>query len=123
MQFQPDYSLFSEITQFCQDWGHRLRQHRLAAACCAMKPSGYWEVSNEISTSSISTTGSERCRAACRLASCKGASLSVAAGALDHRLSRGRCERHHRTPDWSMAIGEARTAIHHREPGGRCRQY
>ena len=58
-----------------------------------------------------------------RVAHRTGASLSVAAGALDRRHSRRRRGRHHRAPDRSMAVGAARPAIHHREPAGRRHQY
>ena len=38
-------------------------------------------------------------------------------------IRRRRRDRHHRTPDGSMAVGAARSAIRHREPAGCRRQY
>ena len=48
-----------------------------------------------------------------------GASLSVAAGALDRWLGRRQFARHSRAPNGSLAVGAARPAIRHREPAGR----
>ena len=42
---------------------------------------------------------------------------------IDRRLYPGRQHRHHRAPDGSMAVGAARSAIHHRKSTGRWHQH
>jgi hypothetical protein len=79
--------------------------------------------SNETSPPTISASSSGRCRAAGRVASCAGARLSDAAGALDRRLCPRRHHRHHRAPDRSMAVRAARPAIRHRKPDRGSHQY
>src|SRR5262249_23090054 len=65
---------------------------------------------NETSPPKFSVSGRGRCRAPGRVASCAGASLSVAAGA-HHRARYRRCrKRHPRAADGTMAVGAARAA-------------
>src|SRR5262249_41448052 len=56
-----------------------------------------------------------RCRAAGPLADRWGASVSDAAGALDHRVCSRRLRRHHCTADGAMALRATRSV-------GRCRK-
>src|SRR5262249_6586942 len=72
--------------------------------------------------SSISASGRGRRLAAVRVAHRIGASLSGAPGAHHCRLCCRWHDRHHLTPHWTIAVGAARTAIHHREPTRRQRQ-
>src|SRR5262249_47056694 len=69
----------------------------------------------------IPASGRGRCRTAGGVAHRDGASLSVATGALDRRLSGRRRGRYRRAANWSMAVGAARPAIRDREPA-RCQQ-
>ena len=78
---------------------------------------------NETSPPSISATGRGRCRAAILIAIHLGASVSVAAAALDHRISaRWRC-RHRGSDHGTVVVGAARSTDHHREPARRQHQY
>src|SRR5262245_57191685 len=52
-----------------------------------------------------------------------GASLSVAAGALDRRFFAGRLRRHSCAANCAMALGAAWPAIHYREPARGRHQY
>jgi hypothetical protein len=70
---------------------------------------------------SISGPGSRRCRAAGRPALRVGADLSNAAGAHRCWLPAWRRRGHHGATDRSMALGAARSAVHHRK-SARCRQ-
>ena len=58
-----------------------------------------------------------------RVARRMGAELSVAAGAIDRRLSPWRRGRHLLTPYGAMAVGPAWPAVRHREPAGCREQY
>src|SRR5262245_1221263 len=61
------------------------------------------------------------CRGAGVAAHCWGASLSVPASATDCRISGRRSDRHHRTPDRTVALRSSGSAILRRQPA-RCRQ-
>src|SRR6266576_1850290 len=70
---------------------------------------------SEASPSTISASGSGRCRATGRATHRKGADLSIAAG-THHRRVPGRWGNgHSRTPDGTMAVGAPRAAVRHRE--------
>ena len=71
----------------------------------------------------ISASGRGRCRTPGSVARHLGASLSVAAGALDSRLYLGRQHRHHIAPVGSAVVGAARSAIHHRKSTGGWHQH
>src|SRR5207247_1306424 len=64
----------------------------------------------------FSASGGGRCRASGRVASCAGASLSIATGARDCWLYRRQCVRHPRASNRSMAVGKAGPAIPCRKP-------
>src|SRR5262245_37492222 len=66
---------------------------------------------------------SGRCRAAGRIAHCKRAGLSNAAGPHHGRLCRRRRDRHRRPDHGAMAVGAAGPAIRGREPAGGRYQY
>src|SRR6266436_8447503 len=115
MQFQPDYSLFQRSYTVLSG----LRPPFTATSALLGSAKGsrdrerHLETNHETSASEIPAIRRGRCSRSCIPARRNGADLSVAAGALDRLLSCRRRERHHRTPDWSMAVGTPRTTIHH----------
>ena len=71
----------------------------------------------------ISGSGRGRCCAADLVKRCEGARLPDAACAYRRRFPSWRRERHHCTPDGSMAFRTPRPAIRHREPTRGRQQY
>jgi tripartite-type tricarboxylate transporter receptor subunit TctC len=78
---------------------------------------------HEISSSTISASGSGCCRSHGRVEHRTGADLSGATGALDRTLPAGRRRRHSCAPDGATVVGTARPTIYHRQPPRCRRQY